>query len=320
MKIIRHTIAAAVLAAVLSVFSVSNPANAGQKLTVMLDWFLNPDHATLVIAEKLGLFKKAGLEVALIEPSNPNDPPKLVAAGKADIAISYQPQLHLQHAAGLPLTRIATVVATPLTTLLVLADGPIKKISDLKGKKVGFSVGGFEDAILSAMLEKYGLKSSDVELVNVNFSLSPSLISGQVSAVIGAYRNFELNQMDIVGRPGKAFYVEEEGVPGYDELIVVANNANLGDPALAAFVAALEAATQFAINHPTAAWEIFKSYKKGLDDELNKRAFRDTLPRFALRPGAMDTGRYQRFAAFLVERGLIKEVGSVADYAVELPR
>jgi putative hydroxymethylpyrimidine transport system substrate-binding protein len=286
----------------------------------MLDWFLNPDHATLVIAEKLGLFKKAGLEVALIEPSNPNDPPKLVAAGKADIAISYQPQLHLQHAAGLPLTRIATVVATPLTTLLVLADGPIKKISDLKGKKVGFSVGGFEDAILSAMLEKHGLKSSDVELVNVNFSLSPSLISGQVSAVIGAYRNFELNQMDIVGRPGKAFYVEEEGVPGYDELIVVANNANLGDPALAAFVAALEAATQFAINHPTAAWEIFKSYKKGLDDELNKRAFRDTLPRFALRPGAMDTGRYQRFAAFLVERGLIKEVGSVADYAVELPR
>jgi putative hydroxymethylpyrimidine transport system substrate-binding protein len=320
MKIIRHTIAAAALAAVLSVFSVSNPANAGQKLTVMLDWFLNPDHATLVIAEKLGLFKKAGLEVALIEPSNPNDPPKLVAAGKADIAISYQPQLHLQHAAGLPLTRIATVVATPLTTLLVLADGPIKKISDLKGKKVGFSVGGFEDAILSAMLEKHGLKSSDVELVNVNFSLSPSLISGQVSAVIGAYRNFELNQMDIVGRPGKAFYVEEEGVPGYDELIVVANNANLGDPALAAFVAALEAATQFAINHPTAAWEIFKSYKKGLDDELNKRAFRDTLPRFALRPGAMDTGRYQRFAAFLVERGLIKEVGSVADYAVELPR
>ena len=171
MKIIRHTIAAAVLAAVLSVFSVSNPANAGQKLTVMLDWFLNPDHATLVIAEKLGLFKKAGLEVVLNEPSNPNDPPKLVAAGKADIAISYQPQLHLQHAAGLPLTRIATVVATPLTTLLVLADGPIKKISDLKGKKVGFSVGGFEDAILSAMLEKHGLKSSDVELVNVNFSL-----------------------------------------------------------------------------------------------------------------------------------------------------
>ena len=320
MKKISHSVAVAALAAFLSVFSVGNSAVAGQKLTVMLDWFLNPDHAPLVLAEKLGLFAKAGLEVELIEPSNPNDPPKLVAAGKADIAISYQPQLHLQHAAGLPLTRIATVVATPLTTLLVLADGPIKKISDLKGKKVGFSVSGFEDAILSAMLEKHGLSSSDVELVNVNFSLSPSLISGQVDAVIGAYRNFELNQMDIVGRPGKAFYVEEEGVPGYDELIVVANNAKLGEPALAAFVDAMEAATQFAINHPTEAWEMFKSYKQGLDDELNKRAFRDTLPRFALRPAALDKGRYQRFAAFLVDRGLIKDPGNVADYAVELQR
>ena len=46
------------------------------------------------------------------------------------------------------------------------------------------------------------LKLSDVELININFSLSPSLISKKVDAVIGAFRNFELNQMDIVKRPG----------------------------------------------------------------------------------------------------------------------
>lgn len=295
-------------------------AIAAEKLTVMLDWFINPDHATLVIADKLGLFTKAGLDITMIEPADPNDPPKLVAAGKADIAISYQPQLHLQNARGLPLTRIGTLVATPLTTLLVLADGPIKKISDLKGKKVGFSVGGFEDAILSAMLARHGLSLKDIELVNVNFSLSPSIISGQVSAVIGAYRNFELNQMDIIGRPGKAFYVEEEGVPSYDELVVIANRADLDRPALAAFIGALEQAVQFMVNHPAEGWEMFKSYKKGLDDELNKRAYRDTLPRFALRPGALDVGRYERFAKFLVKQGLIAKVGKVSDYAVELAR
>lgn len=293
---------------------------APEKLTVMLDWFLNPDHATLVIAERLGLFEKNGLEVTMVEPADPNDPPKLVAAGKADIAISYQPQLHLQNAQGLPLTRIGTLVATPLTTLLVLADGPVKSIADLKGRKVGFSVGGFEDAILSAMLARHGLTLKDVELVNVNFSLSPSLISGQVDAVIGAYRNFELNQMDIVGRPGRAFYVEEEGVPAYDELIVVANRGQLNRPALGRFLTALEQAAQFLVNHPEKAWSEFIGYRKTLDDELNKRAFRDTLPRFALRPAALDRGRYERFAAFLVKQGLIKSPGSVSDYAVELTR
>ena len=294
------------------------PAQAAEKLTVMLDWFVNPDHATLLIAQEKGYFAREGLEVEMIAPADPNDPPKLVAAGKADLAISYQPQLHLHVDRGLPLRRIATLVGTPLSSLVVLADGPIKSIADLKGRKIGFSVGGFEDAILGAMLRKSGLGLDDVTLINVNFSLSPSLISGQVDAVIGAYRNFELNQMDIVKRPGRAFYVEEEGVPAYDELIVVANANRLGDKRLPRFVNALEAAALFLVNHPKEGWKLFIKGRKNLNDELNKRAFRDTLPRFALRPAALDQGRYRRMAKFLKDQGLIAKVRPVGDYAVEL--
>ena len=119
-------------------------AAAAEKLTVLLDWFVNPDHATLIIAEEMGYFKDHGLEVEMIAPADPNDPPKLVAAGKADLAITYQPQLHMQVDAGLPLKRIATLVATPLNSLVVLEDGPIKSLADLKGRKIGYSIGGFE--------------------------------------------------------------------------------------------------------------------------------------------------------------------------------
>ena len=289
-----------------------------EPLTVLLDWFINPDHGPLIVAAKKGYFADAGLEVKMIEPADPNDPPKLVAAGKAEIAISYQPQVHIQAAQGLPLVRIGTLVATPLNTLLVLDESPIRSIADLKGRKVGFSVGGFEDAMLRAMLAPHGLSLDDLTLINVNFSLSPSLLSGQVDAVIGAYRNFELNQLAIEGRKGRAFYVEEEGVPPYDELVIVANRAQLGDPRLKAFVGAVERAVQFLVNHPDEAWDLFKSYQDGLDDELNRRAWRDTLPRFALRPAALDRGRYQAFAAFLKEQGVIKRIIDVDEYAVEL--
>jgi putative hydroxymethylpyrimidine transport system substrate-binding protein len=296
----------------------AGPAGAAEKLTVLLDWFVNPDHGPLFVARERGEFSKRGLEVEFIAPADPNDPPKLVAAGKADVAVSYQPQLHLQVEAGLPLTRIGTLVATPLNSVVVLADSPIKSIADLKGRKVGFSVGGFEDALLGAMLAKHGLTLKDIELINVNFSLSPSLMSGQVDAVIGAFRNFELNQMDINGRPGRAFYLEEEGIPGYDELVLVAKNDRLGDKKLRAFVDAIEAGTQYMINHPDDAWILFLKGHKDLNDELNKRAWRDTLPRFALRPGALDEGRYNRFAEFLKSQGMIKTVPPVASYAVEL--
>ena len=311
---LRHAVLPAAIVLVLGIQSVK----ADDKLTLLLDWFINPDHAPLFVAQELGYFAAHGLEVEMIAPADPNDPPKLVAAGKADIALSYQPQLHVQVAAGLPLTRFGTLIATPLNTLLVLADGPVKSIADLKGRKVGYSVGGFEDALLRVMLARHGLSLDDITLVNVNFSLSPALLSGQVDAVIGAYRNFELNQMDIEGHKGRAFYVEEEGVPSYDELILVANPERMDRAVLRRFLDALEDGVRYLINHPDESWALFIRGRSELDDELNRRAWRDTLARFALRPAALDRTRYARFARFMYEQGLIPEALPVDDYATIL--
>ncbi|MEM9031480.1 MAG: ABC transporter substrate-binding protein, partial [Pseudomonadota bacterium] len=240
------------------------------------------------------------------------------AAGRADLAISYQPQLHLQVAEGLPLTRVGTLVATPLNCLLTLADGPVETIADLAGRKVGFSVAGVEEALLTAILAPAGLGLEDIEMVNVNWSLSPSLMAGQVDAVLGAFRNFELNQMEIEGVPGRCFYLEEEGLPSYDELIYVANPDTMDRDMLRRFMAATEKATQYIINHPEDSWEIFSGTADELQDELNAKAWVDTLPRFALRPEALDAGRYARFEAFLVESGLLEAARPVSELAVDL--
>jgi putative hydroxymethylpyrimidine transport system substrate-binding protein len=256
------------IAAMIALNGAVTSALAQEKVTVLLDWFVNPDHAPLFVAQEKGYFADHGLEVEFIAPANPNDPPKLVAAGKADIAVSYQHQHQMQIDQGLPLVRIATLIATPLNALVVLGDGPIDSLTDLKGKKIGYSVGGFETILLKAMLEQAGLNLTDVKLVNVNFSLSPSLLSGQVDAVIGAFRNFELNQMDLEKRPGRAFYVEEHGVPAYDELILIANKDQINDAKYRRFVDALEEGVQYLINHPVESWELFiKGERKSLDDE-----------------------------------------------------
>ena len=307
-----------ILKIILSLFTLSLTSNvnaSSEKITIGLDWFINPDHAPLIIAKKRNFFKDLNLDVEMIEPADPNDPPKLVAAGKLDIAISYQPQLHIQVDQGLPVARIGTLVSVPLNSLVVLRDGPIKKISDLRGKKVGFSVGGFEEALLSGMLQKYKLNMSDVELVNINFSLSPSLIAKKVDAVIGAFRNFELNQMDIVNKPGRAFYPEEHGVPTYEELIYIANQKNKNNPIFDKFFNAIQKATLTIINDPESTWKDFSSFRKGLDDELNKRAYKDTISRFALRPQAHDLKTYKNFSKFLKNKGIIKQDINVESFA-----
>ncbi|WP_120633078.1 ABC transporter substrate-binding protein [Ruegeria sp. EL01] len=294
------------------------PAWADDKMTVLLDWFINPDHGPIIVAQENGYFAEQGLEVEIIPPADPSAPPRLVAAGQADLAVSYQPQLHLQIHEGLPLKRVGTLVATPLNCLLVLEDGPIKSPADLKGKKIGFSVAGVEEAVLTTVLGKYGVTLDEVELINVNFSLSPSLMTGQVDAVIGAYRNFELNQMDIEGVPGTCFYIEEEGVPAYDELIYVANPETMDIDKVTRFLAATEKATQYIVNNPEKSWEIFSGTSPELQDELNARAWVDTLPRFALRPAGLEAGRYARFEAFLKDSGMIDSINPVSDIAIDV--
>lgn len=297
---------------------LASPAAAQDKMTLLLDWFVNPDHGPVILAEQLGYFADQGLEVEIVPPADPSAPPKLVAAGQGDLAVSYQPSQHLHAAEGLDLLRVGTLVATPLNCLLVLKDGPVQEIADLKGRKVGFSVAGVEEAVLGAMLRRHGLELTDIEMVNVNFSLSPALMSGQVDAVIGAYRNFELNQMQIEGVEGRCFAVEEEGVPAYDELIYVANAQTMDRDMLSRFLDATALATQYIVNHPEESWDLFKTWAPELDDELNARAWRDTLARFALRPAALDAGRYARFEAFMAQSGLVEGTRPVADLAIDL--
>ncbi|MGE5147973.1 MAG: ABC transporter substrate-binding protein [Candidatus Eiseniibacteriota bacterium] len=304
---------------VTALLSATSAAQAADKFTVLLDWFVNPDHGPLYVALEKGYFKDAGLDVELLAPADPNDPPKFVAAGKGDVAVSYQPELHMQVAGGLPVVRIGTLVTTPLNCLAVLADSPIKTLADLKGKKIGYSVAGADEALVSAMLKTVGLGLKDVTMVNVNFSLSPALMAGKVDAVIGAYRNFELNQMALEGRPGRCFYLEEHGVPAFDQLIFIAKSDRVGDPKLRKFIDAVERGALYLVNHPDESWQLFIKGRKDLDTELNKRAWTDTIPRFSYEPAALDRRRYERFAAFLKEHGLIKTVPRLATYAIELP-
>ena len=296
----------------------AGPLAAQDRITLVLDWFVNPDHAPIVVAQELGYFADRGLEVTVQPPADPSDAPRMVAAGRADLGVSYQPQLHLQVAEGLPLVRVGTLVATPLNCLLVRADSDIDTTADLEGRKVGFSVAGVEEAILEALLSEVGLTLDAVELVNVNFSLAPAVMSGQVDAVIGAYRNFALNQMDIEGIPGRCFYVEEEGIPAYDELIYIANSETLDRDVIARFLEATELATQFIVNDPEAGWEVFSGTARELRDELNARAWADTWPRLALTPAALDAGRYRDFEAFLSQAGLVEGTRSVPELAIDV--
>nr|WP_206065193.1 ABC transporter substrate-binding protein [Komagataeibacter xylinus] len=302
--------------AIVACMLMTRPAlAAGQQVTVVLDWFLNADHASLLAAQYSGAFTRHGLDVKLIAPADPGSPPRLVAAGQADLAVSYQAQLGMLADQDIPLVRVGTLIDTPLNVLITGAD--IHGLADLKGKTIGISMPGVDDASLDAMLHSVGLGVNDVRQVNVNFQLEQALISHAVDGVIGAVRTYELLDLQQKGIRVSAFYPEEHGVPISDELIFLAARAHGHDAWVKAFMEALAEGTNTLINHPDAILAQAIHDHPELDTPLNRAAWQATLPRLCKQPALLNRPRYEAFAAFLHAHGLMTHDIALGQYALD---
>lgn len=270
-----------------------------QKLTVALDWFVNPDHAPLFVAQQQGYYRQEGLDVKFIPPADPASPAKWVAAGVVDVAVDYQPHYLLEVARGLPLSQVGLLIDRPLTCLVVLQSSHIHSIKELKGKTIGYSLGGISSVIVQRMLEYNGLSSNDVKWINVHYALSQALLSGKVDAASGMMRNFELLQLKLAGHPALAFYPEKNGVPPYAELILVTNKKNVNDPRIAKFLRAVARGARYLKQHPAQTWQQFATNHPELNNELNQQAWFATVPYFSLQPSKINRKECLRFATYL---------------------
>lgn len=296
----------------------NNANNKPDKLIIALDWFANPDHAPLLIAQQQGFFAAQGLDVELIGPSDPNDPPKWVATGKADIALTYEPEFIEQVDHGLPLIRIGTLIDKPLNCLVALKASGITSIGDLKGKRIGSTNGGLSSIMIKVMLAKQGLTDKDVKLINVRYNLTQALLSHKVDTVSGIMRNFEVPQLELNGYQVVAFFPEEHGIPNYSELIFIANTQNVQDKRFPRFLSAVKQAIAYYDAHPHETWRDFAKQYPESDNDVNHQAWLSTMPYFAEDPYYINHKEWERFAKFMFQHQMIKKVQPLSRYAVKL--
>jgi putative hydroxymethylpyrimidine transport system substrate-binding protein len=286
-----------------------------QPLNLTLDFYPNADHAGIYMAQKLGYFEEAGLDVSIDTPSDPSAPIKLVAAGESDLAISYEPEVALAHEKGLDVVAIGALVNRPLTSLIWLQKSGIKGVAGLRGKTVASAGIPYQDAFLKTILARAKLASSDVKAVNVGFGLLPALLGGSAEAMLGGYSNVEGVDLRQRGKDPVITPVDQLGVPTYDELVLVANRKALAaDPQkFRLFVAALERGTDAAVEQPNAATEAVLEANNGLDRKLTEAEVKATLPLLGARAGGqpygyMDPAEWRTFAGWMRDNGLISSL------------
>ena len=253
-----------------------------EPFTVMLDYFPNADHAGIFAAKEAGLYAKAGLDVKIQTPPDPSAPLKLLRAGKADVAISYEPELLLARDAGADtLVAVGALVQTPLTSLMALPSGGVKSAKDLAGKRVGTSGIPYQSAYLKTILEKAGVDPGSVKETNVGFNLVSAMVSKKVDATLGAFWNYEGTQL--APRKPVILRMEDLGVPTYNELILVARRESLdaaGASRLRRFITATAAGHRLVRDDPAAGVDALLKADKGLDRGLQEAAIKATIPVF----------------------------------------
>jgi putative hydroxymethylpyrimidine transport system substrate-binding protein len=290
-----------------------------ESLSLVLDWVVNPDHAGIYEALDRGYFQDAGLDVKPQVPSDPSAPIKEVAAGRADLAISYEPEVLLAHDQGLPVKAIAALVPQPLTSMIWLRDSGIQDVRDLRGKTVATAGIPYQSDYLKTILGREGLSPDDVDEVNVQANLLPAILSGRADAMLGGFSNVEGVDLALRGKDPTVTPVDRLGIATYDELVVVANSDEVDNDSqtLRVFLAALERGTEAAAKDPAAATSALLDAGHGLDPKLTRAEVDKTLPLLEQRQnrsyGYMDPRQWERFAHFFADQGLIEALPAPDD-------
>lgn len=284
-----------------------------KRVELMLDYFPNADHAGVYAAQAGGHFEQAGLDVEIREPPDPAAPIKQVAAGRVDLAISYEPEVLRARDQGLNVVSVGAVVREPLTSIISLPEAKIDSPRDLRGKTVGTAGIDYQSAYLQTILREAGVPADSVRERNVGFSLTPALLTGRVDAVLGAFWNYEGTELRMRGRRPRIIRMEDAGVPTYNELVLVANEDALerdGDK-IRAFIGALSRGSRDLRRDPDKAIEGLLEANPDLDPELQRAVVEVTLPLFLPPPdkpfGWQDPADWDAFAAWMQDNELLEK-------------
>jgi putative hydroxymethylpyrimidine transport system substrate-binding protein len=288
-----------------------------ERITLMLDFFPNADHAGIYEAVRSGEFARAGLDVRIEVPGDPSAPLKLLTAGRTDLAISYEPELFLARDKGADLVSIGALVSDPLTSIIAIGKNRLRSPADLENHTIGTAGIPYQTAYLHTILRKAGADPAKSREVNVGFDLVPAMLSKKVYATLGGFWNYEGVQLERKKRHPSIIRVDDAGVPTYDELVIVARRDEVGERAatLRRFLQALARAHTALRDDPAAGVDALLQANRDLDPGLQREAVAKTLPAFfpaeSGKPwGWQNVGQWEAYGRWMYENNLIKRPAS----------
>lgn len=289
-------------------FAVAGCGSAGgtRQVTLVLDFTPNPAHS--------GIYEAAagdshGIHLTIRQPTASSDSLKLLAAGRADIAIADIHDLGLARERGEDLVGIGALVQRPLAA--VIGAPSVSRPRDLEGTRVGVTGVPSDNAVLRSVVQGDGGNPARVKEVTIGFNAVASLLAHKVAAAT-AFWNVEGVTLAARGFKPREFRVDDYGAPRYPELVLVARRDEItgSRPMLRDALAAIADGTRTALSHRADA--VNRIAQASAADRSLVRAELDAIAPALSPPVRLQPAALRGWAAFDVRFGILKRPPDLA--------
>jgi ABC-type nitrate/sulfonate/bicarbonate transport system substrate-binding protein len=303
-----------VLAATALTGACSSSGGGGALTTVSLalDWTPNTNHTGIFVAQQLGYFKAAGIDLKIV-PYGSTAPETLISTGAADFGISYQDGLTEAVASGGDLESVYAITQKTDVVIGVRADGGITSPAQLDGK----TYAGYGSPMEVPML-KYVIKAAggtgQFKDVTLNTDAYQALYAGQADFALPE-PSWEVIQARLVGKPLRTFDLSDYGFPAIYSAIIASSHKYLSAHADVArkFVAAVQKGYQYATQHPQQAASlliqanesVLGAQKQLVDESAQLEAQQYYKPAGGGAIGSQTAARWKALTDFLFQNGLL---------------
>lgn len=291
-----------------------------RKLTVVLDWTPNTNHGGMYLADAEGWYRDVGLDVTFVEPGDSSSL-QLLAAGRADLAVSVAEELIPARAQGLPVRSVAAIVEHNTSSLVSLSSDGITRPRDLEGKTYAGWGGQLEQALVNRLVACDGGDPSKVRFVDVgeaDYRVGMERDQYDVVWIFDGWDGIRLHDIDGLDISSLPFIDHTDCIPDWYTPLLATSEKVQTDRAddLRRFLDATARGYEKAMSDPAAAADALLAVAPDLDRDLVERSARFLSTRFADDPdqwGRQDGEVWKRFAGFLDEVGLVDEPVDVAE-------
>lgn len=254
------------------------------KITFLLNWEPTPYHIPVFLAQTKGYFKKEGLDVAILEPSNPSDVTELIGSGKVDMGLKAMVHTLAAKARGFPVTSIGSLLDEPFTGVCYLeGSGITPDFQSLKGKRIGY-VGEFGKIQIDELTKHYGMTPDDYTAVRCGMNVAKYILEGSIDCGIGIECIQQVELEEALKKQGKnpndakmlrIDKLAELGCCCFCTILYIANDKFIAEnpEKIKAFLKAIKSAIDFVLANPKQAWEEYGNFKPQMTSELNRKKF-----------------------------------------------